>query len=158
MQGIEDKSTVNPYRTKANIMLNGGMEGVEAEEEEEEEEEETSLGSPVMSSPAHHAEEEHHPPHHLQEMHPSQFPMSGDLPTLDHGMPSPTLGFDLSSCSEVSSHLSTEICSMPKATVYIHGHTVGIVLLCEYQITCCRLIIKQLVLLVQLISFHTILY
>lgn len=36
-------------------------------------------------------------PHHMQELETtSQFPMSGDLPSLDPGLPSPSLGFDVS--------------------------------------------------------------
>ena len=95
------KSPASPHRRKANIMLNGVIEVSEAYEEEEEEEVE-SLASPVLQSPSpgHHSEKESRLDR-LQELHPGQFPMSGDLPTLDQGMPSPTLGFDLSSCSEV---------------------------------------------------------
>lgn len=73
-------------------MLNGGMNGIMEEEEEEEGEEEKTSNISII-------QEQH--PGHLQELHPSQFPMSGDLPTLDSGIPSSSLGFDLSSCSEV---------------------------------------------------------
>lgn len=87
------------------------MERMETEEEEEEERAalEIPIAHPTPNS-------EHHLPHffsdararecspqHMQELqNPSQFPMSGDLPSLDPGLPSPSLGFDLSTCSEVN--------------------------------------------------------
>lgn len=95
-------------------MLNGvGRQGgpVESMETEEEEEECAALEIPI-AHPTPNSEHHHHffsdargrecSPQHMQELqNPSQFPMSGDLPSLDPGLPSPSLGFDLSTCSEV---------------------------------------------------------
>ena len=97
---------------------------METEEEEEEEEEdnsslETTTPEPVSPSLVHgydlkpgqcagaargrESSSPHH--HHLQELQTgSQFPMSGDLPTMDPGLPSPSLGFELTEVSPCPTH------------------------------------------------------
>ena len=106
-------TTVNSKTSvaKTNIILNGvsekgeKMECMETEEEEEEEES-SALELPVANPPAasvqsYQQHTQYHnrgkSPHHMQELETTtQFPMSGDLPSLDPGLPSPSLGFDMS--------------------------------------------------------------
>ena len=87
------------------------MESMETEEGEGEEEENLTLELPIAhpATPSSEHKHQHHTyylttargrecsPQHMQELQDtSQFPMSGDLPSLDPGLPSPSLGFDLS--------------------------------------------------------------
>lgn len=121
LQGIGVTSTIaspHPTRTKAGHLLNGvgrGRGPTETMETEEEEEECAALEIPITEatpSSVHHHQHHHFfsdsrgrecSPQHMQELqNASQFPMSGDLPSLDPGLPSPSLGFDLSTCSEVN--------------------------------------------------------
>lgn len=122
LQGISaTSSTASPRPTlkKTSHMLNGvGRRGgpVESMETEEEEEEECAALEIPIVHPTPNSENHHHlghffsgargrecSPQHMQELqNTGQFPMSGDLPSLDPGLPSPSLGFDLSTCSEVN--------------------------------------------------------
>ena len=84
------------------------MESMETEEGEGEEEENLTLELPIATPSSEH-QHQHQTyylttargrecsPQHMQELQETgQFPMSGDLPSLDPGLPSPSLGFDLS--------------------------------------------------------------
>ena len=122
--GVSPASGRSPHNTaaKTSVILNGtGRKAdlqpeadMETEEEEEEEEDNSSLGETTTPDPASPGSEQHYqqkpgqrvravmgregrgPEHHLQEPQTgSQFPMSGDLPSIDPGLPSPSLGFDL---------------------------------------------------------------
>ena len=74
-------------------------------ETEEEEEEERKLPMALSSSVHSYKKQGQYidtarrkecSPQHVQELQSaSQYPMSGDLPSLDPGLPSPSLGFDL---------------------------------------------------------------
>lgn len=115
LQGISATSATaspHPTLTKASLMINGegrGGEVMDSLETEEEEEEKSSLELPIAHptpGSVHHQNRPHFSrgrecsPQHLQELqNASQFPMSGDLPSLDPGLPSASLGFDISEVS-----------------------------------------------------------
>ena len=126
LQGVDVISTTASPRTrlaKAKPILNGvrrereAMESMETGEEEEEDN--SAIEIAIAHSPATPPSSEHHyymnptrekTPHHMQELQTTgQFPMSGDLPSLDPSLPSPSMGFDMSQVSLVCIYLIVQL-------------------------------------------------